>query len=70
MQKLVSGFLSTDVMNFVDCPECSQDAGRCSVTHKNKKLSTPRKMRIATYFETFPDRSELYVDRPIAWAAF
>jgi hypothetical protein len=41
MQKLVSGLLNTDIMNFVDSPECSQPAGACCTSYKGKKQVTP-----------------------------
>jgi hypothetical protein len=51
MLKLVSGFLNTDVMNFVDCPECShrqehaalRTKARSWVRHIHHALNTTRK---------------------------
>lgn len=53
MQKLVSGFLNTDVMNFVDCPECSQAAGTCCTSYKGKKQIAPHKRRVTKYEKSF-----------------
>ena len=64
MPTLVSGLINTDIMNFIDCPECSQAAGTCCTSYKGKKQSTPHKSRAAAYAAKFSDRTTLYKDSP------
>jgi hypothetical protein len=56
----VTGFLNSDAMNFVDCPECHASARTCCVTDRGKRLGTQHKARIGAYLQKFPDRLELY----------
>jgi hypothetical protein len=64
MPTIVSGFFKTDVMNFVECPECMQPAGTCCITYKGKKQSEPHKSRVEAYTAKFSDRIVLYTDAP------
>jgi hypothetical protein len=64
MPTLVTGLLNTDVMNFIECPECSQPAGICCMTYKGKKQSTPHRPRSEAYLKKFSDRAALYKDGP------
>jgi hypothetical protein len=60
MTTLVIGLIKTDIMSFVECPECSQPAGSCCTSHKGKKQGTPHKSSAEHYAKEFPERVALY----------
>jgi hypothetical protein len=57
----VSGMLNTDAMNFVECPNCHQPAGKVCID-RGKRLSTVHPERVAEYRSKFKDRAALYKD--------
>ena len=62
MPAMVSGFLNTDAMNFVDCEKCNQPAGKVCTDHRGKKLSQVHGERAEAYRKKFKDRAGLYKD--------
>jgi hypothetical protein len=56
----VSGFFSTDAMNFVGCEHCHRPAGTCCVNHCGHKLSHVHEERSNAYQNKFKDRAGLY----------
>lgn len=58
--RLVAGLLNTDAMNFVDCPECYQEAGKNCIARGGKRKAIPHDGRIHDFHERYPQFKHLY----------